>query len=215
MPIVDVNQFDAAVPSVQDTVTPFSAAGVNPMLQALANRTFFLKGVTDSIQATLAGLKAAAFMAVGTIAGTVAAGDHGHANNSNIGGPFAPANYLQATYPVGSIYANAIDGTNPATLFGFGTWHSYGPGRVMVSAGGGHSAGDVGGEETHVLTIPEMPAHTHPTRPRTLDKSPGQTYDIYTQNNTSLTDTTGSTGGGNAHNNMQPFIVGYVWQRIA
>ena len=39
---------------------------------------------------------------------------------------------LSQVYPVGSIYTNASDATNPATLFGFGTWIAFGAGRVMV-----------------------------------------------------------------------------------
>jgi len=37
-----------------------------------------------------------------------------------------------ALYPIGSIYTNSSDSTNPATLLGFGTWTAFGAGRVMV-----------------------------------------------------------------------------------
>ena len=39
---------------------------------------------------------------------------------------------FQALHPVGSVYINATDNTNPATLFGFGTWAAFGAGRVPV-----------------------------------------------------------------------------------
>jgi hypothetical protein len=39
---------------------------------------------------------------------------------------------LAAAYPVGSIYTNATNSTNPGTLLGFGTWTAFGAGRVMV-----------------------------------------------------------------------------------
>lgn len=39
---------------------------------------------------------------------------------------------LQAVYPVGSIYINATNSTNPGTLLGFGTWAAFGAGRVPV-----------------------------------------------------------------------------------
>lgn len=45
---------------------------------------------------------------------------------------------LPYVYPVGSLYYNAIDGTSPSTLLGFGTWEAYAAGRVPV----GHSGGD-------------------------------------------------------------------------
>jgi hypothetical protein len=39
------------------------------------------------------------------------------------------ANFI---YPVGSIYVNATNNTNPGTLLGFGTWVAFGAGRVPV-----------------------------------------------------------------------------------
>jgi len=42
---------------------------------------------------------------------------------------------LQLIYPVGSIYTNASNATNPATLFGFGTWVAFGAGRVLIGGG--------------------------------------------------------------------------------
>ena len=38
----------------------------------------------------------------------------------------------KAAYPVGSVYMNASNSTNPATLLGFGTWVALGEGRVLV-----------------------------------------------------------------------------------
>ena len=45
-----------------------------------------------------------------------------------------------ALYPVGSIYTQAAVATNPGTLLGFGTWATYGAGRVMVGIDGSDSA---------------------------------------------------------------------------
>ena len=39
---------------------------------------------------------------------------------------------LQALHPVGSVYINASNATNPGTLLGFGTWAAFGGGRVPV-----------------------------------------------------------------------------------
>ena len=66
------------------------------------------------------------------------------------------ANTLQNVYPVGSIYMNASDGTNPATLFGFGTWVAFGEGRMPIGESSSYTAGATGGSEDATLI-----AHTH------------------------------------------------------
>ena len=109
-------------------------------------------------------------------------------------------------------------------------------GRVIGAAGSGvglsaRTIGQTTGAETHTLTINEMPAHTH-----TIN-DPGHSH-VYVNNindqntdnafasetaadNADLTQTTSvattgitlnSTGGGQAHNNMQPTIfIGLVF----
>lgn len=71
---------------------------------------------------------------------------------------------LKKVYPVGSIYMSTVS-TNPATLFGFGTWEAMPAGRVLLAQGtaswGTYNAGSTGGEATHKLTVGEMPAHNH------------------------------------------------------
>lgn len=63
---------------------------------------------------------------------------------------------LQALHPVGSIYINATSATNPATLFGFGTWVAFGAGRVPVGVGGSFTAGATGGSADATLVT-----HSH------------------------------------------------------
>ena len=41
-------------------------------------------------------------------------------------------NFFDKIYPVGSIYINATNSTNPGTLLGFGTWAAFGAGKVPV-----------------------------------------------------------------------------------
>lgn len=71
---------------------------------------------------------------------------------------------LDNIYPVGSIYENADNPANPATLLGFGTWSEFGSGRVTVgktSSGTFSTAGAVGGSETVSLTEAQNGQHTH------------------------------------------------------
>ena len=134
------------------------------------------------------------------------------------------ANDLQVTaaivnalvYPVGSIYFNAAVATNPATLLGFGTWEAYAAGRVMVGkAGSGtfDTLSETMGAETHTLSTSEMPAHTH-TYGKSTTTENMSIHDI-TGLRGAATANTGSTGGGAAHNNIQPSIVVYMWKRTA
>ena len=71
---------------------------------------------------------------------------------------------LKKVYPVGSIYMSTVS-TNPATLFGFGTWEAMPAGRVLLAQGtaswGTYNAGSTGGEATHQLTVGEIPSHNH------------------------------------------------------
>ena len=121
-----------------------------------------------------------------------------------------------ALYPVGSIYTNAAVATNPATLLGFGTWAAYASGRVMVGkAGSGtfDTLGEEQGAETHTLSIAEIPAHTH-TYGKSTTSEAMSIHDIQGLRG-AATANTGSTGGGAAHNNIQPSITVYMWRRTA
>ena len=72
---------------------------------------------------------------------------------------------LKKVYPIGSIYMSTVS-TNPATLFGFGTWEAMPAGRVLLAQGKSswgttYNAGSTGGEATHQLTVGELPSHNH------------------------------------------------------
>lgn len=124
---------------------------------------------------------------------------------------------VDAIYPIGSIYMG-INNVNPSTLFG-GTWEQITDTFLLAasditSASPTYIGGATGGEAEHVLTIDEIPAHTH-----TYSKP---SYRTIMYAGSSTTGTTGasstatsSTGGGLAHNNMPPYLAVYVWRRTA
>ena len=63
-------------------------------------------------------------------------------------------------HPVGSYYTSDKD-TEPAEIFGFGTWERV-KGVVLLGADeDSYPAGSEGGEAEHTLTVEEMPSHTH------------------------------------------------------
>lgn len=131
---------------------------------------------------------------------------------------FTVADILKVIYPVGSIYMNASDSTNPGTLLGFGTWVAHGAGRVNVGVGTSDqafAAGATGGASTHTLTTAEMPAHNHPySGVNGGSMGNGSSYPGLSDN-TNRTPSTQNTGGGGAHNNLQPYVVVYMWKRTA
>lgn len=121
---------------------------------------------------------------------------------------------MLAIYPVGSIYMS-VNSTDPSTLFG-GTWERI-QGRFLFAADSAHAAGSTGGEETHTLTVDEMPSHSHKLN---IDSSTGSgvkhntvthAFSITSQLNLE----TENVGGDNPHNNMPPYLSVYMWQRIA
>jgi len=121
-------------------------------------------------------------------------------------------------YPVGSIYTNMAVATNPASLLGMGTWVAFGEGRVLVGKSGSgtfDTLGATSGSETHTLSTSELPAHTH-TVIKTGTGDQGNTAAVVsTGSSSSATFTSSSTGSGGAHNNLQPYIVVYMWKRTA
>lgn len=126
---------------------------------------------------------------------------------------------LKVMYPVGTVLTFGVS-TNPNTLFGFGTWTAI-AGRVIVGIDAGQTEFDTlnetGGEKTHLLTSSEsgVPAHTHPF---TSYQSAGGAG-VYNGNGTPSS--AGAVGANtpqdaaSAHNNLQPYIVKYVWERTA
>ena len=128
---------------------------------------------------------------------------------------------LSDVYPVGSIYINAAVSTNPATLLGFGTWAAFGAGRVMVGIDAAQTEFDTleetGGAKTHTLTVSELPSHTHNNPAGILPPPNSNDVDVTGGNARTLGNdvATEATGGGQAHNNLQPYIVVYMWKRTA
>lgn len=127
-------------------------------------------------------------------------------------------------YPVGSIYMS-VNNTNPSTLFG-GTWEQL-KDRFLLGAGDTYTAGNTGGEATHTLTINEMPSHNHSiysgwgtgesigTDGFEFGSAIGVNNRNYYEQGGGAMKFIGSTGGGQAHNNMPPYLTVYMWKRTA
>lgn len=136
--------------------------------------------------------------------------------------------FANIIYPVGSIYMSTSS-TSPATLFAGTSWERI-EGRFLLAAGSTYAAGSTGGEATHTLTVAEMPNHDHNqvaenepqggTGPLVAENMDGDVpTGVVNQGNTlannKSTINTAPAGGGQAHNNMPPYLAVYVWKRTA
>jgi hypothetical protein len=144
---------------------------------------------------------------------------------------------LQVAYPIGSVYMNATNATNPGTLLGFGTWSAFGAGRMPV----GFNAGDplfdtpeeTGGSKdaivvshTHNASTSTAGAHNHSGLVLTNLASSGsveeargnpdwQVSEVSVNGNHTHTITVDSTGSSGTNANLPPYITVYMWKRIA
>lgn len=146
------------------------------------------------------------------------------------------AKLLQMIYPVGSIYMST-NNVSPATFIG-GTWTLI-QGKFLLAAGDGYTAGDTGGEASHTLTAAESGqkaitisgdgAHQHNVLMKYRQAGVVTGSAAYFHGDGTLNYTGFSTvadqgahshsisgsNATNAHNNMPPYLVVYVWTRTA
>lgn len=121
---------------------------------------------------------------------------------------------LDKVWPVNSYYISHSH-TSPASLFG-GTWHRV-ESRFLWGTPESGTIGATGGEQTHTLTVSEMPAHTHAVHSRTVYSTSGSGNALTIQKYGSETENPAiyETGGGAAHNNMPPYVNVAIWRRTA
>tara|TARA_B100002019_G_scaffold223257_1_gene196152 strand:+ start:4595 stop:5770 length:1176 start_codon:yes stop_codon:yes gene_type:complete len=152
-------------------------------------------------------------------------------------------NIADMVHPIGSIFQtvhNYADSAAVVAAIGGTTWVRFGEGKVMV----GYNASDTdfdtaeetGGAKTHTLTEAQLPAHRHflfrnvgvgNIGDTTASLSAAHFYadgsQSYRIRKSSATNAflepditlSGQTGSGSAHNNLQPYVVVYMWKRTA
>ena len=123
-----------------------------------------------------------------------------------------------AAHPVGSLFETTVS-TNPGTLYG-GTWAAWGGGRTPVGVNTADTSFNTvektGGAKTHTLTVQEIPNHAHDLNAvnEGVDNPNGGYHPGWTFNKQYTAQVmSASIGGGQAHNNLQPYITCYIWKR--
>lgn len=122
--------------------------------------------------------------------------------------PVAKSELLDLIYPVGSVYIN-VKNVSPEDFLG-GIWEQI-QGRFLLAASSTYPVGSTGGEATHTLTINEMPSHTHGLTGAASTGTTGHSL-VYQEKQYQFLNTAPS-GGGQAHNNMPPYLSVYMWKR--
>lgn len=120
---------------------------------------------------------------------------------------------LKELIPVGSPYASKVN-VDPSVVLGFGTWEKV-EDRFILAASENYPSGSTGGEATHILTVEEMPSHTHKLRGESGSVASGSSYSRFSGSGTSEFSSITETGGSQPHNNMPPYYAMYVWIRTA
>ena len=139
---------------------------------------------------------------------------------------------LDKVYPVGSIYISTVS-TNPdALMFGDNgdtTWVAFGAGKTLVGIDSGDTDFDTseetGGVKEVTLTKEQsgLPAHTHYLQYYSFSDSGdggGAATGDDSRTNTGNQENLGTLAidgadASQAHTNLQPYIVTYMWKRTA
>ena len=155
-------------------------AGKDDMGGTAANRLqVSLSGTTTASSAVVTGLSSTAALAVGMSA-------------------------FGSTLPAGVTIAS-IDSASQVTL-STGTGVTAGTTTLRFGYMDPQALGSAGGSQTHTLTTPQIPAHTHTVQAQGASSVNAGTFNT-AMNTGATTLTSSSTGGGQAHANVQPSVI--------
>lgn len=123
---------------------------------------------------------------------------------------------LAEAFPINKVEV-FFDAEDHSNFLGF-QWEKVSQGRIPIGLDNTdtdfNTIGKIGGEKEHTLTIDEIPPHSHPLA---VEGGSSGRYGAKLQQGNTTTDNFAiiNNGGGQAHNNMPPYIVMAFWKRIA
>ena len=129
---------------------------------------------------------------------------------------------ITAAYPVGAIFTTVTAYANSAAVvnaIGGTTWVVFATGRTLVGVDTNdanfNTVQEEGGASTHTLSVAELPSHTHALSPviQSSSGTDGEPNRVSGGQANNGNVTAAATGGGGAHNNLQPYITVYMWRR--
>lgn len=139
---------------------------------------------------------------------------------------------IENCYPIGAIYISTAN-TNPNSALGFGTWTQI-EDKFLLAAGSTYIGGNTGGIATVKLNKENLPAisgtiamHSQGVATNIHDVTGCFSSGLTNEDSyrTGGTQTGGAPsigrinynngGNGTAHENMPPYLVVYIWQRIS
>lgn len=125
---------------------------------------------------------------------------------------------FDAKLPVGRVIIT-MSTTNPGTYLP-GTWTRIAKGRTLVGVDESQTefstVRKAAGQKEVTLTVNQIPSHNHASRVFPGDVSANLAGGAeFNDGGVHSTMATGNTGGGQSHNNLQPYYTVYFWERTA
>jgi len=196
-------------------------------------------GTTDAVTSTrLNNIANAATFVSGAVDGTSLELISGGSDDGKLGikdagittAKIAAGALTNLVYPIGSIFTTVTNYANSAAVvnaIGGTTWTVFGAGRVLVGLNSSDTDFDTveetGGAKTHTLGVTEIPPHKHTVQIESASSNvdggggtgvrpPLEARDTDEGN---VGENSDGTGNASPHNNLQPYVVVYMWKRTA
>jgi hypothetical protein len=192
-----------------DNVATMSATKANKVVSGTTDALIKQSATGDLVDAssgtvTVGAVSTGAITTTGAITATTTITATGNISGAEV--QVAGTDIFETIYPVGSIYQSTVS-TNPATLFGVGTWTAL-EDRFLIGESATYAAASTGGSADAIVVL-----HKHTVGYSTSSGNDAIVQSGATgQNGTVDTQTVGSSG---TNANLPPYLAVYMWERTA